>query len=82
MVILHGAWVFTTNFFAHFAPAYLLVSGDTNLRHSTRAFGEWSWLDALALAGAALVMARARRRPTGWTLFVSLGYLAGIVRPR
>jgi hypothetical protein len=77
-ILLRGTWLFVGNFFAHFTPRYLLGGGDANLRHSTQAFGEWSWLDAAALATGAVVMIRAKRLD-GWTRFVVFGYVAGVV---
>lgn len=76
--VVHGLWLFATNMFAHFAPSYLFTTGDENLRHSTQSFGAWSWLDALALFAAAIVMARQRKRPSGWMMFAAVGYLAGL----
>lgn len=78
-VALHGSWLLAKNLLAHFTPSYLLVSGDASLRHSTQAFGIWSWLDALALVGAAIVLLRRRERLTGWVAFVAAGYLAGVL---
>jgi len=78
-IAIHGAWLFMKNIFAHFAPTYLFTSGDANLRHSTQSFGEWSWLDALALFGGAIVMARRRMRASGWMMFAMFGYVAGLL---
>jgi len=78
-LLLNGAWLFAKNFFAHFAPSYLLISGDANLRHSTQMFGEWSWLDALAIVAAGVVLVRRRRRPGALMNFAAFGYIAGVL---
>jgi hypothetical protein len=78
-VVLRGTGLVVRQFFAHFTPAYLLISGDASVRHSTQSFGIWSWLDALALAGAAALLLRARRPVTGWVGFAAVGYLSGIL---
>jgi hypothetical protein len=77
--IAHGMWLFVKNLFAHFSPTYLFVSGDAQPRHSTQSFGEWSWLDGLALACAAIIAALRRARPSGWLMFAAFGYLAGVI---
>jgi hypothetical protein len=78
-ILVHGTWLFVQNVFAHFAPRYLLGAGDANLRHSTQAFGEWSWLDAAVLVAAVVVVLRAKRRLDGWTTFAVFGYVAGVI---
>ena len=75
----HGLWLFTKNFFAHFSPTYLLMSGDAEARHSTQLLGEWSWLDALAFAGATCVAFIKRARPSGWVIFAAFGYVAAVI---
>lgn len=40
---------FFYNIRLHFAPDYLFISGDANLRHSTQFSGQFSWLDTVAL---------------------------------
>jgi hypothetical protein len=40
----------------HFAPRFLFLSGDVNLRHSTQFVGELSWLDDFALASGLLLL--------------------------
>jgi hypothetical protein len=42
------AWALIKQTFAHFDPNFLIVSGDVNIRHSTRQFGVMSWLQFLA----------------------------------
>ena len=76
---LRGAGLVVKEFVAHFRPSYLLISGDASVRHSTQSFGIWSWLDALALVGAAALLLRARRPVTGWVAFAVVGYLAGVL---
>lgn len=76
--------VFIKNIALHFSPAYLFVSGDANLRHSTQHAGELSWLDAAALAaGAALVVMRLVRGPRGpvdrFLVCCAAGALFGVV---
>lgn len=44
-------WAAIEQTFAHFSWKYLMVSGDTNLRHSTQRFGIFSWTQFAALAG-------------------------------
>lgn len=79
MMFVDGTWLLVKNFFAHFTPSYLLLSGDTNLRHSTQAFGEWSWLDAVALLVGAAVLIWRRKRPAAWMAFAAFGYVAGVL---
>ena len=51
------AGIFWRNLQAHLSPAFLLVSGDVNLRHSSQFCGEMGWLDVFALgSGLALVI--------------------------
>lgn len=76
---LHGLRLFATNLVAHFSPSFLWLSGDANPRHSTQSFGEWSWLDCLALATGGLLAAVKRTRPTGWVSFIVFGYVAGVI---
>jgi hypothetical protein len=53
--------VFLQNYFKHFSPRFLFVSGDSNWRHSTQNFGELGWLDILALVfGIALAVRKLR----------------------
>ena len=77
------------NFGLLLSPAYLLTNGDANLRHSTGAFGIWSWLDILAIfAALACFILTARKHQfkkdtlrvaVVTTCFVLMGYLAGIL---
>lgn len=77
------------NFGLLLSPAYLLTNGDANLRHSTGAFGIWSWLDILAIfAALACFILTARKHQFKkdtlrvaivTTCFVLMGYLAGIL---
>lgn len=46
--------LFGTNMALNFAPTYLWSSGDANLRHSTQAVGQWSWLEVAALGVVAI----------------------------
>jgi hypothetical protein len=83
--------IFLDNMWAHLTPAFLLISGDENLRHNSRFCGMLGWLDVLALgAGLAFLIAlwRTSRRcpklksntPVLPVLLVCLwGFLAGIV---
>lgn len=41
-------------FFAHFSPQFLFMSGDQNIRHSTGAFGELSYLDLITYLASAI----------------------------
>jgi hypothetical protein len=45
-----------SQFLSHFSFKFLFISGDQNIRHSTQAFGELSWLDAFSLTGGVLVL--------------------------
>jgi len=55
--IAEVARIFAGNLLSYFTPDYLLLRGDANLRHSTQAVGQWSWLDILAaLIGLALLL--------------------------
>jgi hypothetical protein len=46
---IFGLILLLKNFFAHLTPSFLLLAGDSNLRHSTGRFGILSWLDAFAV---------------------------------
>jgi hypothetical protein len=74
-----GLILFARNLAVHFSPEYLVISGDQNLRHSTQSFGEWSWLDAVAIAGFLAVTVLRRRRWDHWTWFLVIGYVSGLV---
>lgn len=82
---LMGVYAIFGNLGLLLAPGYLLVSGDANLRHSTGAFGIWSWLDALAMLTAAAALILMWRRFFGsanqlaMAGLVLVGYLAGIL---
>ena len=41
-------------FFLHFSPDFLFISGDKNIRHSIQVFGELSWLDLAAHIGGVI----------------------------
>jgi len=41
-------------FFAHFSPQFLFMSGDQNIRHSIGAFGELSYLDLFTYIASAI----------------------------
>jgi len=56
---LDVAKIFFQNLGSHLSATYLFLHGDRNLRHSTRAVGEWSWLEIFALAAAAFYALRA-----------------------
>jgi 4-amino-4-deoxy-L-arabinose transferase-like glycosyltransferase len=74
-----GLLLFARNIGLHFSPGYLLTSGDQNLRHSTQTFGEWSWLDAVAISTFVVVTLARRWRWSAWTWLVLAGYVAGLV---
>ncbi len=80
-----GALALLKNLKLLLSPSYLFISGDANLRHSTGAFGIWSWLDSLAGLAAvvlALVMFRKRQLSKGSlypAVLILTGYLAGIL---
>ncbi|MGQ0801431.1 MAG: glycosyltransferase family 39 protein [Pseudomarimonas sp.] len=85
---LNGLRAIVGNIGLLLSPGYLLVHGDANLRHSTSAFGIWSWLDALALVAAFALLARchrtARGRPADQSALalaalLTIGYVAGIL---
>lgn len=63
-----GSWndlsrLFISNYFSHFNPGYLFLTGDANYIHSTRCFGILSWADTggLFAAFSILVLAAFRR---------------------
>ena len=63
-----GSWadlskLFIWNYFSHFKPEYLFLTGDENYIHSTRRFGILSWVDVLGLLGGIGVLASAA---LGW----------------
>ena len=78
--------LFASNVLSHFSVNFLVLHGDTNLRHSTGFGGQMDWLDVLTVGtGLALfVAAVVRRRPWGLgrfeavLVFLMLGYLAGV----
>lgn len=43
-------------FFLHFSPDFLFMTGDKNIRHSIQTFGELSWLDLSAYIGGAITL--------------------------
>ena len=73
---------FTKNYCAHLNPKYLFLTGDHNYRHSTRHFGELSWLDMLGL-GAGLVglfvLWKKRKRPSHTVIFLLMAAASGII---
>lgn len=79
MIVMSGLRLFAKNLIAHFTPTYLFLSGDGNLRHSTQSFGEWSWLDGLAIAIAAALASRKQKALSGWVAFAAFGYVAAVV---
>lgn len=72
---------FAANIMALFSPHYLLISGDGNLRHSTQAVGQWSWLECFALLCLVFLIAmkKLNRRNGGLVGLLAWGYFAGIL---
>jgi 4-amino-4-deoxy-L-arabinose transferase-like glycosyltransferase len=77
------ARLFAGNMAANLSPRFLFASGDANLRHSTQATGQWSWLEIAAVAAALILLAGgrlARSRAEARTLWVlAAGYLSGVI---
>ena len=71
------------NLALNLSPGYLFLHGDANLRHSTRAAGQWGWLEIAGLLAALLLLARGKllqRAGEGWILLGLAGcYLAGLL---
>jgi len=78
------------NISKHLSWTFLMVSGDSNLRHSSQITGELSYLDAMAIvAGTTLLLfalykrifkhEKARTRTKAITLFLLFGFLSGIL---
>jgi 4-amino-4-deoxy-L-arabinose transferase-like glycosyltransferase len=65
------ATTFARNYVSHFGPRFLLISGDTNLRHSPRGVGELNWAEfALFWAGVAIALIKRGKYliPLAWVL--------------
>lgn len=43
-------------YLAHFSPMYLFINGDYNVRHSTKVFGQFYWIEAIFLAYGILML--------------------------
>jgi len=74
--------IFTKNFLLHLDPRYLFLTGDHNYRHSTRHFGELSWLDMLGLGMGLMLfvlMLKKKKRPSDLVIFLLMAAAAGIV---
>lgn len=75
--------LFFENLGLNFAPKYLFISGDANVRHSTQAMGQWSWLEMFALVSMVALLLRRRltatRRDLVLLLILAWSYLAGVV---
>lgn len=83
---LYGVWALFKNLQLLLSPSYLFFTGDSNLRHSTGAFGIWSWLDLFAVILAIILLIRlvTRRHFLSKNIIfivfiVVLGYFAGIL---
>jgi 4-amino-4-deoxy-L-arabinose transferase-like glycosyltransferase len=62
------AWRLGSNYVSHFRPDFLLLRGDTNLRHSPSGIGQLLWPEAILLAlGVGLALWR-RSRVDLWLL--------------
>lgn len=75
-----GLVMMLENFASFFSPSYLLLHGDSNLRHSTSYFGILSYLDAFAIL--LVVIWFVRRKPITAKfeiVFVVIGFLAGLL---
>lgn len=75
--------LFFENIGLNLSPRYLFLSGDANLRHSTQAVGEWSWLEILALASSIPLLLYRRYWETKAdlriTLILAWAYLAAVL---
>ncbi len=80
-------WIFISNFFAHFNPRFLFLSGDPNWIHSTQKAGILDWGDTLGILAAIVLIFNPRRifgenNGTNHRAFLGFclaGYLLGIV---
>ncbi len=84
---------FINNFFIHFSPDFLFLTGDPSYVHSTRHFGILSWLDILALSFGVIWLfmlivgwlregkpeARTRRSDKGILLLLLANILIGVL---
>lgn len=73
---------FTKNYFSHLSPQYLFLTGDNNYRHSTRHFGELSWLDMLGLGAGVwlfILLLKKKKRPSPLVIFLLMAAASGIV---
>lgn len=68
----HFAKLFLSNYFLHFSPRFLAISGDANFRHSVPFFGQLLKPEALLLVAGVLFSLHRRRREDllflGWLL--------------
>jgi hypothetical protein len=73
---------FTKNYCSHLSPKFLFLTGDNNYRHSTKHFGELSWVDMLGL-GAAIVflfiLFKKKKRPSHLVFFLLMAAASGII---
>jgi len=73
---------FAKNYACHLSPKFLFLTGDNNYRHSTKHFGELSWVDMLGLvAGMAflLILFKNKKRPSHLVVFLLMAAASGII---
>ncbi len=74
--------IFTQNYFSHLSPKFLFLTGDNNYRHSTRHFGELSWLDMLGLCAGLFFLIRLFKKwkaPSPLVIFLLMAAASGII---
>lgn len=88
-----GSWqdllkLFIGNYFSHFRPDYLFMTGDENYIHSTRRFGILSWADMGGFIAGAVVFVLAifkrielgkEKESVQFVIFLLIGILIAIV---
>ncbi|PIV19413.1 MAG: hypothetical protein COS41_00930 [Elusimicrobia bacterium CG03_land_8_20_14_0_80_50_18] len=69
-------FVFLKNFFKHFSPDFLFISGDANLRHGISGFGQYLHIMALFIPAGILFSFRNTKKKL---LLIVLFFLTGIL---
>ncbi len=74
--------IFLKNYFSHFTPQYLFVTGDPSWEHSTQHVGLLSWVEILGLlclVGFLIFQFKATRAHHWWLIFLFINILISII---